>query len=91
MISITPDFKIVISEELIGNILEESTLDYIKQFDGKDIHLPNRFVPSKDLLDIHHQKVSIEYLENFHFFRVVGVFAMGQTNGRYLIICINQP
>lgn len=56
LISITPVFKIVISEELIGNILEESTLDYIKQFDGKDIHLPDRFVPSKDLLDIHHQK-----------------------------------
>lgn len=61
LLSITPDFKIVISEELIGNILEESTLDYIKQFDGKEIHLPNRFVPSKDLLDIHHQKYLSSY------------------------------
>lgn len=56
LVSITPDYDITVSERLLQSIENDTTLQYIRQFDGRKIHLPDRFLPKKELLDIHHKK-----------------------------------
>lgn len=56
LISITPDFEIVISDSLIDNTYSGDFQTYLSQLSGTKIHLPDKFLPQKDLLDIHHQK-----------------------------------
>lgn len=56
LISITPDFNIVISDHLIENTDSNDTRAYLSQLNGTKIHLPDRFLPQKDFLEIHHQK-----------------------------------
>ena len=56
LISITPDFEIVISDSLIENTDNDAFQTYLSQLSGTTIHLPDRFLPQRDLLDIHHQK-----------------------------------
>lgn len=56
LISITPDFDIVISDGLIVNTDSNDTRSYLSQLNGTKIHLPDKFLPKKDLLEIHHQK-----------------------------------
>ena len=56
LISITPDFEIVISDSLIENTDNDAFQTYLSQLSGTQIHLPDRFLPQRDLLDIHHQK-----------------------------------
>ena len=56
LISITPDFEILINDSLIDNIDSNVTQTYLSQLRGTKIHLPDRFLPQRDLLEIHHQK-----------------------------------
>lgn len=56
LISITPDYHIVVSEKLLQSIEDEVSLDYIKQLIGSKINRPDRFLPQRELLDIHHNK-----------------------------------
>lgn len=56
LISITPDYDIVVSEKLLQSIEDEVSLDYIKQLIGTKINRPDRFLPQRELLDIHHNK-----------------------------------
>lgn len=56
LISITPDYDIVVSEKLLQSIEDEVSLDYIKQLIGNKINRPDRFLPQRELLDIHHNK-----------------------------------
>ncbi len=56
LISITPDYDIVVSEKLLQSIENKVSLDYIKQLIGTKINRPDRFLPQRELLDIHHNK-----------------------------------
>ena len=56
LISITPDFDIVISDSLIDNIDSDASQRYLLQLNGAKIHLPDRFLPQRELLEKHHQK-----------------------------------
>lgn len=56
LVSITPDFDIVISDSLIENTDCLATRDYLSQLNGTKITLPDRFPPKKDLLALHHDK-----------------------------------
>lgn len=56
LISITPDFDIVISDSLIDNIDSDASQRYLLQLNGTKIHLPDKFLPQRDLLEKHHQK-----------------------------------
>ena len=56
LISITPDFNIIISDSLIENTDSNNTRTYLSQLNGSKIHLPDRFLPQKDLLEKHHKK-----------------------------------
>lgn len=56
LISITPDFEIVISDNLIDNIDSDASQGYLLQLKGNKIHLPDKFLPQRELLEKHHQK-----------------------------------
>ena len=50
------NYEIVISDSLIDNTYSDDFQTYLSQLSGTKIHLPDKFLPQKDLLDIHHQK-----------------------------------
>lgn len=56
-LGISPDYEVFISDRLFDNNVEQ---DNLKLFFGKyhktKIHLPDKFIPNKDLLDIHYQR-----------------------------------
>lgn len=57
LIGITPDYKIVISDRLLD---EDNEPAYVKSFfshyNNASIHLPDRFLPNRELLYIHYQR-----------------------------------
>jgi len=55
LVSITPDYSIVISERLLCETINEDFKLYLKNLNGKSICKPDKFNPDKKLLDIHYQ------------------------------------
>ncbi|MGI6074599.1 MAG: HNH endonuclease [Fermentimonas sp.] len=55
LLGITPDMQIIVSEELQSSCTEESFLSYLKDINGRSILLPDKFLPQKDLLEIHYE------------------------------------
>lgn len=60
LFSITPDYEIVISNQMIECVDNNSFRDYLVSIQGKSIIMPEKFPPDKDLLYKHHQ----QYLES---------------------------
>jgi hypothetical protein len=56
LIAITPDYKIIISDEMIEKTEDESFKCYLLGLQNKKLILPNRFYPKPDFLDYHYQK-----------------------------------
>lgn len=56
-ITITPDFKIRISECFKDYSTENAVLDFFVKYDNLSINLPDRFLPSQDFLDYHYNNI----------------------------------
>lgn len=56
LLGITPDLKVVLSEELRQGSTEIPFLNYLRDIDGKKILLPDKFIPQKELLEIHYNR-----------------------------------
>ncbi len=59
-ITVTPDYKILISkffDDFSENSVEN---DFFNKYQNKDIVLPDRFLPSKEFLDYHHKNIFIK-------------------------------
>lgn len=56
LIAITPDYDIIISDEMIEKTEDKSFKDYLLGLQSKKLILPNRFYPKPDFLDCHYQK-----------------------------------
>ena len=56
LIAITPDYHIVISDEMIEKTEDKSFKDYLLGLQNKKLILPNRFYPKPEFLDYHYQK-----------------------------------
>lgn len=56
LVTITPDMIIVISEEMITKVAKASFQDYLRGLNGRQIMLPNKFMPRKDFLNIHYER-----------------------------------
>lgn len=56
LIGITPDYDIVISDEMFEKATEENFRNYLKCVNGQKIITPKRFAPNKSFLDFHYQK-----------------------------------
>lgn len=56
LIGISPDYEIFVSEEFFGTKLkglDESTIEYIRGFNNRKLIMPKRFLPARDLLELH--------------------------------------
>lgn len=56
LIAITPDYNVVISEEMIEKTEDESFKDYLLGLQNKKLILPDRFYPKQEFLDYHYRK-----------------------------------
>ena len=56
LLGITPELKIVISEELIQNVIDTSFQSYLRELDGRNILLPDKFFPQRELLEMHYDR-----------------------------------
>ena len=55
LMAITPDYEIVISEQMIDGTKDEKVQHYLIGLQHKKILLPNKFAPDVDLLAMHHE------------------------------------
>lgn len=62
LISISPNYKVVISDALLEYTNENDFRQYLASLQDKDIALPSRFCPKKEFLDFHYQ----QYLHRNH-------------------------
>lgn len=56
LIGITPDLKIVISDELLLQTQNERFKKYLNEINNKKITLPDKFLPDKNFLQVHYEK-----------------------------------
>jgi len=56
LLAITPDYKIIVSDEMIEHTTKEDFKRYLQGLNGTAITLPDKFMPSKELLDVHYGK-----------------------------------
>ena len=55
-ISITPDYSIEISDRLLDSISDDVTRAYLQRINKRQIFLPEKFAPDKDLLQSHYRQ-----------------------------------
>ena len=53
LMAITPDYEIVLSEEIMGSAKNNATLSFLKELQGRQITLPEKFAPERDFLAQH--------------------------------------
>ena len=56
LIAITPDYNVIISEEMIEKTEDEAFKDYLRGLRNRKLILPNRFCPNPDFLDDHYKR-----------------------------------
>lgn len=56
LLAITPDFTIVISEQMLDGIKDETFLSYLNSIQGNNIIMPEKFSPDKELLARHYEQ-----------------------------------
>lgn len=54
LLTITPDYAIVVSDELLQHTSDILFKRYLKEINGKSIILPDKFLPQRELLEIHY-------------------------------------
>lgn len=55
LIAITPDFEVVVSDQLLDSVKSTHYINYLQLIQHSKIKLPNRFLPHKDFLAIHYE------------------------------------
>jgi putative restriction endonuclease len=53
LMAITPDYKIVLSDEMLSGTKNETTLKFFQDLQGRQIIMPEKFAPEKDFLAQH--------------------------------------
>ena len=56
LLAITPDYKIVVSEQMLGSTIDENFLSYLKSIQDRSIFMPEKFSPDVDLLAKHYEQ-----------------------------------
>ena len=59
LFTVTPDYKIEISEQMIDGTDDNTFRDFILSIKGKNIIMPEKFYPDKKLLEIHYEQYRI--------------------------------
>ena len=55
-IAVTPDFNIIISDQMLSVTKDESFFSYLKSIQGRSIFMPEKFSPDKELLAKHYEQ-----------------------------------
>lgn len=55
LMTITPDYKICISDQMFSDVKEDNTLNFLKTLNGRQILLPEKFFPNQDFLSQHYE------------------------------------
>ena len=53
LMTITPDYKIVLSDEMLSGAKDEATLKYLSDLHGRQIRMPEKFAPEQEFLAQH--------------------------------------
>lgn len=56
-ITITPDFKVLVSDDIVNYSSEKVVADFFIKYNKQSIFLPDRFYPSIDFLDYHYNNI----------------------------------
>ena len=56
LMAISPDLKIIISDELLQNTEDSKFKNYLKSINGEKITMPNKFFPEREFLQDHYEK-----------------------------------
>ncbi len=56
-ITVTPDYKVLISDYLITTNEDEKIDEFFRKYNNQKIILPDRFLPSKDFLEYHYKNI----------------------------------
>ena len=59
-ITITPEYKILLSKFFNDYSNEKAVNDFFKRHENQKINLPDRFLPSKEFLEYHHKEILIK-------------------------------
>lgn len=59
-ITVTPDYKVLISNFFNEYSNDKAVNDFFFKFNNQEIILPNKFLPSKEFLDYHYQNIFIK-------------------------------
>ncbi len=57
LLTVTPDFKIKISNSIKSIQTDKAMEEYFLRYDGVEIELPKKFVPDTDFLDYHNKNI----------------------------------
>lgn len=60
LISVTPDYSIIVSEQLLEAVNDEYFCAYLHKIQGRSIIMPEKFSPDKDLLAQHYEQYKIK-------------------------------
>jgi len=60
LMTITQDYKIILSRKLIKSLKDTSVESYFLPFDNQSIMLPQRFLPGKEYLKYHNENVFVD-------------------------------
>jgi len=60
LLTITPEFKILLSPKMLKNKNEEVVKNYFMPYHQKDIIKPNRFMPGNEFILYHNEKIFIQ-------------------------------
>lgn len=56
LLTVTPDYTVMVSDQLVASTQDERFRAYLSTIQGSTIHLPEKFCPDRALLDQHHQR-----------------------------------
>ena len=59
-LTVTPDYKIIVSKYFNDYSVDKSVNDFFIRYDKQDIIKPERFLPAKEFLDYHFQNIFIK-------------------------------
>lgn len=55
LMAITPDFEIVLSDEMLSGATDATTLNFLSELQGRHISMPEKFSPERDFLAQHYE------------------------------------
>ena len=56
LMAISPDFKIIFSDELLMNVRDDKFQKYLSELQNEKICLPDRFIPKKEFLQVRYEQ-----------------------------------